>query len=254
MFKEKFINNKKVIYSDLVSDLVSDLEHFFTTRETVICDKSNDESEYQSEILQNKKDICKFLGINDKFLISPNQTHTSHVEIVQINKSVYPETDALILDNKEQAVFLNFADCTPVILYDKEHNIGAIAHAGWKGTAGRIVQKTIKKLTEEYNSNPESIYAIIGPAISDCCYNVGEDVFNKLKNSVSDIKNLYEIKNNEIFVNLKEINKKQILDINIPEQNIDICPYCTCCNNDLFFSYRKENGTTLRHSAVIKLK
>ena len=60
-----------------------------------------------------------------------------------------------------------------------------------------------------------------------------------------------EIRQGNIYVDLKGINKRQLEEAGVKE--IDVCPYCTVCNNELFFSYRKENATTNRHSAVIKL-
>ncbi len=111
--------------------------------------------------------------------------------------------------------------------------------------------KTIEKMMKEFGSKPENIKCAIGPAIGFCCYNVGEDVLNNLMATVSDTKNLYEIRNGEIFVDLKNINRRQLEEAGVKE--IDVCPYCTVCNNDLFYSYRKENGTKNRHHAVLKL-
>lgn len=234
MFYFDFIDEKRI----LKSDYLPDLNHFFTTRDTVIRSKELD-------VDDNISLICKYLNTDE--LISPTQTHSANVDFTKVGKSDYPETDALILDNYKQAVFLNFADCTPVILYDKKRHIAAIAHAGWRGTAQKIVQKTFEKM----NSNPEDIIAVIGPAISIYCYNVGEDVYNQLKATVNDFDGLSRIKNDEIFVDLKGINARQLNELGITE--IDVCPYCTCCDNDIFFSYRKENGTTNRHSAVVRL-
>ena len=70
--------------------------------------------------------------------------------------------------------------------------------------------------------------------------------------SVANNQGLYEIRNGKIHVNLKEINKRQLEEIGVKQ--IDICPYCTSCNNDLFFSYRKEGQTTNRHSVIVKLE
>lgn len=234
MFYFDFINEKRI----LKSDYLPDLNHFFTTRDTVIRSKELD-------VEDNINLVCKYLNTDE--LISPTQTHSANVDFAKVGKSDYPETDALILDNDKQAVFLNFADCTPVILYDKKRHIAAIAHAGWRGTAQKIVQKTFEKMS----SNPEDIIAVVGPAISICCYNVGEDVYNQLKATVNDFDGLSRIKNDEIFVDLKGINARQLNELGITE--IDVCPYCTCCDNDIFFSYRKENGTTNRHSAVVRL-
>ena len=138
-----------------------------------------------------------------------------------------------------------------MIYYEEKQNIGAVAHAGWRGTAAKIGVLTAEKMINEFNSKPKNIKVIIGPAISLCCYNVGEDVFYKLRNTVNNFENLYEIRTGNIYVDLKNINKTQLTEFGI--EKIDVCPYCTCCNNDLFFSYRKENGTTNRHSAVLKL-
>lgn len=247
MFHIKFINKKRVIYSDLIPET----EHFFTTRETVIRSQEDD----MQELVQiNKDDIANYLNLDKNFLISPTQTHTNNVRLASKRIKVYPNTDALIDDDATIAIYLNFADCTPIILYDKKHNVGAVVHAGWRGTVGHIVQNTVAIMKDEYFTNSEDLYAVIGPTIAICCYGVGEDVFEQLKSSVSDItpynRQIYE----KIYVDLKGINKQQLLDIGVPRQNIDVCPYCTSCNNDMFFSYRKEHGTTSRHSAVLKIK
>lgn len=223
MFYFDEINGKKV----LKSTVLDGVNHFFTTRGYKISE----------------------MGLEN--LVHPTQTHTSNVEIAQIGKTDYPDTDALILTNNEQTLYLNFADCTPLIFYDTEKKIGAVSHAGWKGTAGKIGVKTIEKMSADFGSKPENIKCAIGPAIGFCCYNVGEDVYKQLMPTVKNIEGLSEIRNNEIFVDLKAINKRQLEEAGIAE--IDVCPYCTFCNNNLFYSYRKENGTKNRHNAVIKL-
>ena len=108
-------------------------------------------------------------------------------------------------------------------------------------------------MVSEFGSKTDDLKAAIGPAISFCCYNVGEDVYRQLSQTVKDFTGLYEIRQGDIFVDLKNINKTQLVQSGVKEENIDVCPYCTVCNNNLFFSYRKENATTNRHSAVIKL-
>ena len=239
MFKEKIIDSGKVIYSDLIPEL----EHFFTTRESSI----NDD--------RIKNLTADYLGIKVEDLVNPAQTHSSNVAIAKIGCNRYPETDGLILTNKTQGVYLRFADCVPVILYDKKNNIGAVSHAGWRGTVARIVPKTIRKMMAITKSDDlKNIYVIIGAAIGGCCYNVGEEVIEGVKNSVDDYSDLFKKDGDKVFVDLKLTNARQVEEMGVPKSNIDICPYCTSCRNDMFFSYRKENGTSNRHNAVIKLK
>ena len=185
------------------------------------------------------KDDFNFSLLQDKRIISPTQTHSDNIEFVD-NRLNYPDTDGLIIKESNNAIYLKFADCTPLIFYDTKQKIAAISHAGWRGTAKKIGPKTIEKM----KSNPKDIVAIIGPAISLCCYEVSDDVKEKLLSTINNSDNLYLGQK----VDLKSINARQLQEIGV--ENIDICPYCTSCNNDLFYSYRKENGTSLRHYAV----
>lgn len=203
----------------LISDYIEEITAFFTTREDV------DYSKLEAERV-----------------IQPIQTHSVNVEFVD-NRNEYPDTDGLIITNKKDAIRLKFADCTPLIFYDKKQKIAAVSHAGWRGTAMKIGIETLSKM----NSNPKDVIALIGPAIGVCCYEVSEDVKEKLFSTVQNKKGLYNNRN----VDLKQINAQQLREFGVDK--IDICPYCTSCNNDLFYSYRKENGTNNRHFAVVKL-
>ena len=179
-------------------------------------------------------------------IITPQQTHSDHIETID-EREEYPDTDGLILTEPDTAIYLRFADCTPLIFYDTKHNIAAISHAGWRGTAARIGVKTVAKMVMNFSSRVYDLIVLIGPAISMCCYEVSDDVKNQLLSTVKNTKGLYKKQN----VDLKQINARQLKEIGV--HNIDICNYCTSCNNDLFYSHRKENGTDKRHFAVVKL-
>ena len=168
MFKVKQINGKDIYYSDLI-----ETEHFFTSRNLIVKD--------------NIEEICEYLNIATKELIHPTQIHSDKIEIVKENKYIYDSTDALILNIKNKAVYLNFADCVPVILYDYKNNISAIAHAGWRGTAERIAQKTAIRMIKIFNSNPKYIVAAIGPCISFEEFETYPDAIKKLKASITKI-------------------------------------------------------------------
>lgn len=214
MFYFEDFNGTKIMKSDMLTEVTA----YFTTRGEVSFPES-------------------------KRIIHPTQTHSDHVEIVD-ERIDYPDTDGLILTNTEDTVYLKFADCTPLIFYDKENKIGAVSHAGWRGTAAKIGVKTINKMSANFGTKLENIVALIGAAISICCYEVSEEVRDTLLATVENPIGLYEGRN----VDLKGINAQQLREIGV--KNIDVCPYCTSCNNDLFYSYRKENGTKERHLAV----
>ena len=176
------------------------------------------------------------------YLSALSHHNYDHIEFVD-ERIEYPDTDGLILTKSKQACYLRFADCTPLIFYNPKIRIGAVSHAGWRGTAQKIGVKTVEKM----GGNPKDIIAVIGPAIGLCCYEVSDDVRSTLLETVTDHNGLTDGKN----VDLKGINARQLQEIGV--EKIDICHYCTSCNNDLFYSYRRENGTQNRHFAFLML-
>ena len=93
---------------------------------------------------------------------------------------------------------------------------------------------------------------IIGPNICFNCFETSEEIALELKKTLINPDGLFLEKNGKYYADLKGVNARQLYEAGVKE--VDICPYCTYCNNDLFFSYRKENKTTSRISAVAKLK
>lgn len=230
----------------LKSSLLSDYDCFFTTRDFVLTPSN------RVDLTQTANKNREFLleKLNHDKITSAIQTHSDNIRIVSEEK-VYENTDALISNLKKSVLLLNFADCTPIILYSPKDNTGAVIHAGWRGTASKIALKTVEKIKNEFLINPKNIVALIGPSIGKCCFETGKEVFEQLIDDY-DNSTLYLKKNDKYFIDLKELNKQQLLYSGV--EKIDICDYCTCCMSDIFFSYRKEHGITARHSAIVKIK
>ena len=223
MFIETVIKGKTLIYSDFLIGL----NHYFTTK--------------SSHLGENKEFLAEIMQTPEKNFISPQQVHGCNIEIAKPIGGTIPNTDAVILTHKGYTLTLNFADCTPIILYDTKQHIAAGIHAGWRGTAQLIAQKTGLKMITELGSSPQNIVAAIGPCISKCCFKVGDEVINALQPYTA-----YSGK----FVDLKETNKRQLEELGITE--IDISSYCTICNQDNFFSYRSTK-TPNRHNLILCL-
>ena len=152
-------------------------------------------------------------------------------------RNEYPNTDGLILTNSNDAVYLRFADCTPLIFYDTVQKIAAVTHAGWRGTAQKIGVKTIEKM----QSNPTNVIALIGPAISMCCYEVSEELKEKF------IKEKNNILESELFngrnLSMEACILSDLKKCNIDDKNITILDECTYCSKGIkLHSYRRTNG------------
>jgi len=234
MFYFGEIEGKKIVRSDLISEI----DCFFTTREFCLFSKTEDMSHNQ-RILEG---YLKVIPVTNQ------PVHGINIERVVSSKNFYEETDGLLLE-KGHAAFMNFGDCVPLVFYcDK---VALISHAGWRGTAQKMAQVSIKRLVDDYNFNPKDIKVVIGPAICKKCYNVEKNVYDELYKTVENPQGLFDIKDEKFFVDLRGINKKQLMESGV--EQIDVCPYCTACGEKLFFSYRYENQTGYRHSAVVKL-
>lgn len=232
MFYFDYIEGRKV----LKSDLLSDLEHFFTTRELCLFSKEEDMS-------ANRKLVEDYFGVR----MATNQpVHGVDIAKVEADRSFYEKTDALLVE--KGAAFMNFGDCTPLVF---SFNKGAmIAHAGWRGTAQSMAKVAVKRICDEYDIKPQDIKVAIGPAICGKCYDVGQDVYEALLATVNGAGQGFAQRDNKYFVDLKTINQRQLLECGV--EQIDVCPYCTACGEKLFYSYRYEK-TGYRHSAVVKV-
>lgn len=231
----------------LRSSFLEGYDCFFTTRDFPLIQGALEEIKTDCEKNQN----LLMEKLKSKNIYKARQVHGNNIETVKENNFFYDNTDGLISTIKDSLLVLNFADCVPIILYSKEDNVGALVHAGWRGTASEIASKTVQKLKDELNINPRNIIALIGPSIGKCCFETDEDVFEQLIKDKQK-KELYRQAGNKYFIDLKMINRNQLIENGI--QNIDISDYCTCCMSDIFFSYRKEKGITARHSAVLKIR
>lgn len=239
----------------LKSTLLEGCEHFFTTRDFPLFQGSREDLTAIAE--KNVDFLIEKFGIDKNSLYRCKQMHTANVEIADGKENFFDNTDGIILTKPETATFLNFADCIPIILYDPIENIGGVVHAGWRGTAAKIQQRAVKILTEK-GSKPENIRAAIGAGIGKCCFDVNDDVFEKIfaetDKSVAKELGIWSFceESGKYFIDLKLLNKMILNQASV--DRVDVADYCTSCRTDVFFSYRKENGNTARHSAVLKLK
>lgn len=245
MFYIENFMGKRVFKSSLIDD--EGVIAFFTTRDLPL--KAGERDDLVQKIEDNKRLVCDGLNIPFENLVIPQQTHSDNVRVVKGNVNSFADTDALVTNQPNIALALNFADCVPIILYDPVKKVIACSHAGWRGTVAKIGPKTVEKMSKEYGSNPDDIIALIGPAIGKCCFEAGANVLEELKKTLKEPSS--ELISNS-HADLKLINKFQLLDTGV--KKIDVCEYCTSCQNELFFSYRKENGNTARHSALIMIR
>jgi len=191
------------------------------------------EDDYSVDLARKRlSEKYNFNHVNLQFM---EQIHSNIVKVVSPKTNVQT-CDALITDKLNTPLIVMVADCIPILLYDHTKKVIGVAHAGRKGTFENIAANTIHKMIEVYSCNPRNIEVVFGPSIEKCCYEVSEELANKTKDLFgSDF----------VFgrnIDLQGINKKQLLEVGILEENITIEKICTKCSNEPYFSYRKDKN------------
>jgi len=167
-------------------------------------------------------------------LIIMDQEHGDEVHVVK-NGERPEKGDGIILLERNAAAIIKTADCLPAIIVEPDYPMAAIVHAGWRGTAQKITQKAVAKMVM-LGARREKIFALLGPSIRSCCYEVGEEVrhiFQKEGFSES----IFERKNNSYNLDLREANTELLATESI--DRVYDTGLCTFCRNDMFASYRR---------------
>lgn len=183
---------------------------------------------------------------SSSIIIYPQQSHGSRVHIVtsQNSDDTSPQgTDGLVTGVAGVALTVATADCVPIIFVDPVAQMVGIAHAGWRGLHGDIIENMIVAM-EASGASVASIDAIVGPAIGACCYPIyGERKKLFQKKFGSEVFDEYA---EHVGLNLSKAAYLQLVKHGIKEANIDHPIYCTSCQEDLFWSYRRD-GSSQNH-------
>lgn len=208
---------------------------------------------------KNEEDLFKAFREDEFKLINltrNSQIHSSIVNKIDIeNIGQRIDGDALITNVKEVPLLILTADCVPVVIIDPKNKAIGAAHAGWRGTYDKIVQKTIEEMVKNYNTNPEDLVCVIGPSIGPCCYEVSKDLVEKFNINLANHAGKFDIiKDNRYYLDLWKINELTLKDCKVKEENIINLQICTNCCHEKFYSYRKHNKTPKRIGTMIQIK
>lgn len=215
---------------------------FTTIKEGNVAFHVTDDSESVIDVRKNLSLKYSFDLDNLKYM---DQIHSNEVLVVDDSISVY-RCDGLVTDKKDITLMVMVADCIPILFYDDRKKVIGAVHAGRNGTFLNISQNCIDKMVDGFACDVKDIQVIFGPSIQKCCYEVSREMADIV------VKGFGEefVKNRNI--DLQGINKKQLLQKGIKEENILISDICTKCGDKEFYSYRKDKNCG-RFAGLIKL-
>ena len=270
-----FLHEGKVPY--ITFPLLDDLgivNHCFSTRlggvSTGIYESMNLDfrcNEPRENVIENYRRITAAAGIDMTDLVLSAQTHTTNIRRMSredrgkgfTRPRDYTDVDGMITNEPGVALTGLFADCVPLLFADPVCRAIALSHAGWRGTAGKIAEKTVTALKEEFGSSPENIFCVIGPSICGKCYEVSADVAKALMGTYPE-----ELKvhpgiiipkgNGKFLADLQLANAAALESTGVPKENISVSGLCTCCQSGLLWSHRATAGLRGELAAFLELK
>jgi hypothetical protein len=184
--------------------------------------------------------------------VMPHQTHSTRVHVISAEEvsssleaatqrpAVYsPEdVDAVVTDQSGVCLCISTADCIPVLLYDRRTQAIAAIHAGWRGTVGRIIERTIDVMAQQYGTQGSDLTACIGPGISKDAFEVGDEVYEAFRTAGFPMERIAE-RRAKWHLDLWEANRLQLLHRGVPEAQIEVAGICTYQRDGEFFSARR---------------
>ena len=215
-------------------------------------------------VRENFRRIAVSIGFDTDSLVLSMQTHTTNVRLVTeedrgrgYTKPLgWSDVDGLITNVPGLVLSTFYADCVPLFFVDPVHRAIGLSHSGWKGTVGRIGQKTIERMQEAFGTKPEYVQAAIGPSICQDCYEVSEEValaFKKEFWSQADERLVYRKPNGKYQLNLWRANEIVLLEAGIQPRHLAVTNICTCCNPKHMFSHRASRGERGNLGAFLEL-
>ena len=209
-----------------------------------------------THVRENRIRSFKALGRVPESIHDVWQVHSADVVYADKHRPLdtpYQKADIMLTDNPQVTLFMRFADCTPILLYDPLRQVIGIVHSGWLGTVRGAARVAVDAMQLRYGSSPTEILAAIGPAIGPDHYEIGEDVTTQVQDAFgANTDTLLEPHGEKIHFNLWKAN--QLLLESAGVKNIEVAGICTACHTDDWFSHRAEKGKTGRFGALMAIE
>ena len=201
-------------------------------------------------VQHNRQIFLAELGIQEGALAQPVQISRSSLQVVT-EPGIYPACDALITTTPQVILSILTADCTPILIWSTAPRpVVAAVHSGWQGSQLDILGQTLTHLIEQLQVVPESIYLVIGPGLSQANFEVGPEFSQKFPATYLR----RALGGDRFYFDNHGLLTARAIELGVPADQIEILPYCSYQQANLFFSHRRDKGVTGRMMSVIGIK
>jgi len=184
-------------------------------------------------------------------VVTMRQVHGATVARVDNPVSAVDGVDGLFTNASGLGLGVLTADCVPILMVAAQHRVAVAVHAGWRGTLAGIVRVALHKARDELGLEPTAFQVALGPAIGGCCYEVGADIGQSIEQRWGPLGDGWRPQGEKGRLDLREVNRRMLLGMGVPEAAIELVGPCTACHLRSFFSHRGAAGTTGRQLSIV---
>ncbi len=211
-------------------------------------------------IRENFRRVAALMGAGVDDCAVTKQVHKADVRLVDkrdrhVCMSTVPyEADGIATATKRLPLFCFTADCVPVLLCEKSGKAAAAVHCGWRSSVGDILGEALRQL-KTLGAEPGELCAAIGPAIGRCCFETDDDVPEAVTAWLGgDTEGLFVRRTDgKTLVDLRAANKRRLIQLGVPAEQIDVSEECTFCSHEKYWSHRYTKGQRGGQCACIVL-
>jgi polyphenol oxidase len=208
-----------------------------------------------ARVLENRHLAFQALERDPESVYDVWQVHSADVVTTNSPRSAHmphQKADAILTSNPEVTLFMRFADCVPIFLYDPIQKVAGLIHAGWQGSIKQVAARAVEAMKSQYHSQPADLLAGIGPSIAAHHYPVGKEVIVQAQASFGqDAASLLISSNGAVQFDLWAANRLVLENAGV--HHIETAGICTACFLEDWYSHRAENAKTGRFGALIAL-
>ncbi|MDR5738264.1 MULTISPECIES: peptidoglycan editing factor PgeF [unclassified Caballeronia] len=210
-------------------------------------------------VRENRRRALALTGARDAAWLQ--QVHGTQVEDAHavIDAGAPVDADASVTDRAGIVCVVMTADCLPVLFCDDDGRAVGAAHAGWRGLAGGIVEKTGERVAALAGASASRLNAYLGPAIGPNAFEVGEDVLQAFAAACSADRRDATVaafrstgSGNKYLADIYALARLRLAGIGIDAARIHGGAHCTVTETERFYSYRRDRVTG-RMAAMIWL-
>ena len=210
-------------------------------------------------VLHNRARFCQALGFDADNLMTLRQVHGNRVVVVttasDLSLAAGTPGDGLLTNRSHLPLAVITADCFPIILTVPSLPAVGILHAGWMGTASRLVPTAIARLSEEFEVSAKDVFAAIGPGIGGCCYEIDEVSAEPFIAQFPAAVGVYRpSRPGHLYLDLQQAILLQLHTAGVPAGQVWAADLCTACHAGWFYSYRRDGPRSGRMLNVVMIK